>query len=63
MTSYRPVVAESPVTGADAHAAKSILDRTLEAYALYPPDYFAYRDELRAAKLALVSRAACTSSL
>ena len=28
-----------------------------------PPDYFAYRDELRAAELALVSRAACTSSL
>ena len=63
MTSYRPVVAESPVTGAEVHAAKSKLDRTLEASALYPPDYFAYRDELRAAELALVSRAACTSSL
>ena len=63
LTSYRPVVAESPVTGAEAHAAKSKLDRTLEASALYPPDYFAYRDELRAAELALVSRAACTSSL
>ena len=63
MTSYRPVVAESPVTGAEAHAAKSKLDRTLEASALYPPDYFAYRDELRAAELALVSCAACTSSL
>ena len=63
MTSYRPIVAESPVTGAEAHEAKSKLDRTLEASALYPPDYFAYRDELRAAELALVSRAACTSSL
>ena len=63
MTSYRPVVAESPVTGAEAQAAKSKLDRTLEASALYPPDYFAYRDELRAAELALVCRAACTSSL
>ena len=63
MTSYRPVVAERPVTGAEAHAAKSKLDRTLEASALYPPDYFTYRDELRAAELALVSRAACSSSL
>ena len=63
MTSYRPVVAESPVTGAEAHAARSKLDLTLQASALYPPDYFAYRDELRAAELALVSRAACTSSL
>ena len=63
MTSYRPVVAERPVTGSEAHAAKNKLDRTLEASALHPPDYFAYRDELRAAELPLVRRAACTSSL
>ena len=63
MTSYRPVVAESPVTGAEAYAAKSKLDRTLEASALYPPNYFAYQDELWAVELGLVSHAACCSSL
>ena len=52
----RAEVARSPATGSEAHAAKTKLDRTLEASALYPP-------ELRAAELALVSRAACTSSL
>ena len=63
MTSYRPVVAESPVTGFEAHSAKRKKDCTLEASGLYPPEYFAYRSELRAAELALTSRAACTSSL
>ena len=63
MTSYWPVVAESPVTGAEAHTAKSKLDHTLEASALYPTDYFTYRDELRAAELAVVSHAACSTSL
>ena len=63
MTSYQQVVGESPVTGTKAHAAKSKLDRTLEASAFYPSAYFAYRDELRAAELALVSHAVSTSSL
>ena len=40
MTSHRPVVAESPVTGSEAHAAKTKLDRKLEASALYPPRLF-----------------------
>ena len=56
-------MAESSVTGSEAHAAKTKLDRTLEASALYPPNYFAYRSKLRAAELALTCRAACTSSL
>ena len=57
MTSYRPVVAESPVTGSKAHSAKTKQDSTLEVSGLYPPNYFAYRSELRAAELALSSRA------
>ena len=36
MTSYRPVVAESPVTGSEAHWAKRKKDCTLEASGLYP---------------------------
>ena len=63
MMSYRPVAAKSPVTGSEAHAAKTKLVRMLEASALYPPDQVAYRDELRADELALMSRASCTSSL
>ena len=62
MASYRPVVAESLDTGSEAHLAKTKPDRTLEASALYPLEYFAYRSELRAAEPALASRAACTSS-
>ena len=63
MTLYRPIVAESLVTGPEAHAAKIKQVHTLEASGLYPPDYYAYRSELRVAKLALASRAVCTSSL
>ena len=42
-TSYRPVEPESPVTGSEAHTAKTKLHRTLEASA--------YRSELKAAEL------------
>ena len=63
MTSHRPVVPESPVISSGAQAAKVKQDLTLEASALYPPEYYAYRNGLGAAELALACRATCTWSL
>ena len=57
------MVAESPITGCVAHAAKTKQDHTTETSGLYPLDCDAHRVELGASELALAMRGACTFSL